>query len=332
MNIKLFSIFLCLNLLSIQPLCFGQGIDLTREGLQHNFGMSLDGMLNQLDDINEVYADGTPFGTTLLCAAAGAGRLYLVSLLLNEGAEVMVNDGFIHDALSEAVRNGQANVASWFLSTSYYGNLPTIELERLLYYTIPNNDLRTFQVLSRKLPSPLNVSFYTDLMEAAVTHNQGRFFKYFAQKGGDLNARNNLGETFLHTAANNTLILDFLTSGGLDVNERSDNGQTPLHLCSNMDAVTLLLSLGAEINARDYYGWTPLHYAVLDGDAALVELLLEKGADPTISTELSYTALEGFLIERDSTPLDIVHIASDYLERTPGLQQKYTKVMNILQQ
>lgn len=43
--------------------------------------------------------------------------------------------------------------------------------------------------------------------------------------------------------------------------------------------VKFFLSVGAEVDQRSFTGQTPLHLAVLGAHAALVELLLDKGAN-----------------------------------------------------
>lgn len=43
--------------------------------------------------------------------------------------------------------------------------------------------------------------------------------------------------------------------------------------------VKFFLSAGAEIDQRSFTGQTPLHLAVLGAHAALVEMLLDKGAN-----------------------------------------------------
>lgn len=48
--------------------------------------------------------------------------------------------------------------------------------------------------------------------------------------------------------------------------------------------VELLLEAGADINHRNSAYETPLHYAVWSKDAELIRLLLERGADPMIGT------------------------------------------------
>jgi ankyrin repeat protein len=55
----------------------------------------------------------------------------------------------------------------------------------------------------------------------------------------------------------------------------------PLILASasgQIDTVKALLDAGADVNAKDVTGWTALHAGAFKGDAAIVSLLLERGA------------------------------------------------------
>ena len=67
-------------------------------------------------------------------------------------------------------------------------------------------------------------------------------------------------------------------------------GETPLHMpILTADLVQAQIDAGADVNAQDQYGRTPLHVqSVLTPDSeslAVIELLLEAGADPTLENE-----------------------------------------------
>ncbi|KAK7498759.1 hypothetical protein BaRGS_00009851, partial [Batillaria attramentaria] len=62
----------------------------------------------------------------------------------------------------------------------------------------------------------------------------------------------------------------------------NEKGETPLHVAcikGNLKKVRSLLSEGHPVNVRDNCGWTPLHEAANHDHKALVELLLDAGAD-----------------------------------------------------
>lgn len=48
------------------------------------------------------------------------------------------------------------------------------------------------------------------------------------------------------------------------------------------ELVRFLLERGAQVNARDDRGFTALHRVAEQGDLPLVELLLDRGADPRV--------------------------------------------------
>lgn len=124
--------------------------------------------------------------------------------------------------------------------------------------------------------------------------------KAVLEAGGDLESVD-LDEQLLHAAFfGHWKVSDFLIAHGADVNARvAATGETPLHGAlakrwpHNIHVVRLLLDHGADVNAatlpgveteafmRDVRtkGETPLHRAAAYGDPAILELLLERGAD-----------------------------------------------------
>ena len=85
---------------------------------------------------------------------------------------------------------------------------------------------------------------------------------------------------------------------GVQIDIRNHAGETPLMLAAlkaEVDAATALIAHGAAVQKE---GWSPLHYAATGGSAAIVKLLLSKGANlearsPNGSTPLMMAARYG---------------------------------------
>ena len=85
---------------------------------------------------------------------------------------------------------------------------------------------------------------------------------------------------------------------GIQVDIRNHAGETPLMMAAlkaEVDAATALIAHGAAVQKE---GWSPLHYAATGGSAAIVKLLLSKGAalearSPNGSTPLMMAARYG---------------------------------------
>ena len=75
-----------------------------------------------------------------------------------------------------------------------------------------------------------------------------------------------------------------------------DKQASAMHVATYMNMTSVLSSLleeGTEVDSRDAFGATPLMYAAARGDPGLpdLSLLLEAGADPTLTCEVGSTAL-----------------------------------------
>ena len=84
-------------------------------------------------------------------------------------------------------------------------------------------------------------------------------------------------------------------------NLRFDDGQTPLHFASifgHSAIVQYLLERGAQTKAKDILGSAPLHEACRYGQTAIVQLLLQSGADPekVIKQHHAIAKAEGFYL------------------------------------
>lgn len=72
-----------------------------------------------------------------------------------------------------------------------------------------------------------------------------------------------------------------LISNGANIMARNNNGDTPLHTAvrsCELETVTLLIEQGADVNAENKYGRTPLHWAAYWEQEDIARLLVQKGA------------------------------------------------------
>jgi ankyrin repeat protein len=109
-----------------------------------------------------------------------------------------------------------------------------------------------------------------------------------------VNAPNQVGETPLMLAAINNQIelAKVLIDRGADVNRP---GWTPLHYAAtrgHREMMRLLLDHEAYIDSEAANGTTPLMMAAYSAPALAVKLLLEEGADPTLTNHGNATALD----------------------------------------
>lgn len=96
-------------------------------------------------------------------------------------------------------------------------------------------------------------------------------------------------------------LVDFLISSGANPNVASNNNMKvcPLHSAVAVGDQSLaprmaiaLLRAGADVNAKQNSGFTPLQEAAINGNAELIGILLEHGADESARNDAGKTAAD----------------------------------------
>jgi ankyrin repeat protein len=93
------------------------------------------------------------------------------------------------------------------------------------------------------------------------------------------------GDSLLHVAAScgHREVAELLMERGVNVNAASNKGQTPLHFAAGhgyVDVAKTLLEHGADINAREHeHGGTPLDWAQFHGQRAMARFLRRCASD-----------------------------------------------------
>jgi ankyrin repeat protein len=147
------------------------------------------------------------------------------------------------------------------------------------------------------------------------------------EAGADHSATDDAGETALMHAAHggHVVAVRMLIAAGADVNAQSPQGWTALARAAYngetergyVEVVEVLNQAGAALDVRIFYGITPLMLAAGGGDAAVVEWLINAGADVLATNEGGRTAR---LMASDKFYVDVINLLTE-AERQLGVQE-----------
>ncbi|KAM5264392.1 ankyrin repeat domain-containing protein 55 [Ctenodactylus gundi] len=170
----------------------------------------------------------------------------------------------------------------------------------MVYHAASNGDVNALTAVIREDPSILECcdgEGCTPLMHA-VSGRQVDTVKLLLKMGANINMQDAYGRTSLCLAT----YLGWLEGcvsllrNGAKHNIPDKNGRLPLHAATAEPDVRLLTVLlqqsnPSEINHQDNEGMTPLHWAAFHNRPQHTQMLLKKGADPTLVDKDFKTAL-----------------------------------------
>lgn len=143
--------------------------------------------------------------------------------------------------------------------------------------------------LSGDVPPPPPDAGATELMKALRAGDRARVSRLLASNRAAINRTGPGGATPLMHAVlyADTATVRRLLDEGADPNAADLAGATPLMLAvDDLEKTTLLIERGANVKARSALGRSALMIAAgMPGAAAVVELLLDRGADPNEKTQ-----------------------------------------------
>ena len=249
-------------------------------------------------------------GTTVLMLASLHGYLDIVRQLIQLGVNVNARRDDTLTALALACWNNHAEVVLELIqndadiSFEYAVQMGQgrVGKQTALILAAHRGNLEVSKILV-DAGSDLNAESevgYTPLMASMVNGASKTLAEFLLSCGADPDPK--IANFSLMTRAATPLILatingwadivSQLISLGVDVNKPdgvhilAQEGEcTPLkHAIQNdrLDIAEALIAAGAKVNTADYSGWTPLMNAAVEGQAELVSLLLNHGADPNI--------------------------------------------------
>jgi len=231
-----------------------------------------------------------PAGETPLMNAAHVGTLDAVTLLLDRGAQIDATDSTSQQtALMVAVRENHPDVVKLLIARGAVVNAKT-RAGRAPAWILPNS-----------VPG--------------FGHGIGIVRGGLPDRGSRAPIPGGMTPLLYAARDGRTEIVRTLLDAGADVNHPDANAITPLIAAitnNHPDTARLLIDRGADIKAVDWYGRTALWAAVetrnMDVDNAtfensidrapfvsVIELLLERGADPNVRTKESPPIRRDFL-------------------------------------
>ena len=147
----------------------------------------------------------------------------------------------------------------------------------------------------------------TNIIREALENDDSEKIGKYIQQGFKVNHRFAGDETPLNLACSygSPNSVKFLLKKGADIEARNINQMTPLMSASEKGWVKIgeiLVANHADINAQNNLGQSALMIAILSNQSRIVRMLLDQGADPTLSeTQTGKTALDLAHDQRNGT-------------------------------
>ncbi|KAJ9359811.1 hypothetical protein DTO280E4_4489 [Paecilomyces variotii] len=256
-----------------------------------------------------------------LAAAAHAGSMEIVQLLLDAGADVnqVLSSGDHGNALAVALYMGRVEMVRLLLDagSDMHQVLPYARYGSALAAAAYSGPVEIVQLLldaGADVNQKLSCGYYGSALAAAAYGGSVETVELLLDAGSDVNQVIPYGRygSALAAAAytGTTGIVQLLLDAGADVNQKLSCGYYGSALAAaayggSVETVQLLLDVGADVNQELSCG----HYGMAvvaaidgwDGDMAVVETLLDAGAD----ISRLHTHLERTLVLRSQQPCEI---------------------------
>lgn len=117
-------------------------------------------------------------------------------------------------------------------------------------------------------------------LHTAASHDRIEFVQALIEKGFDVNATDDEGNTALHQSVHHLPMVKLLLNAGANFNLKNTLGQTSLLLAFNQNIqVFNFLLEQKDINFANAQGQNALHIAVMNGQIECAKYLIEKGID-----------------------------------------------------
>ncbi len=256
--------------------------------------------------------------TSALFKVIKSGHLEAIQLLLEAGAGISEDISPLHIA----VLQNDLSKMKILLADGLSPNITNETTFTPFHYALYLNNIEALELL-KQYGADLSLkidSGYEEIlpMEIALLSNATKASLWLLENGVDIYQKYTHDETALSYAASegNIELVNILLDKGANVNDLNDHGESVLYAATysnNPDMIKLLVDKGAPLNIQNEDGRTEFFHAAFnilfnECDSAMLKILLELGADPSIKDNRGQTALEYFKMLHGYTTLFL----SDY--------------------
>lgn len=254
-------------------------------------------------------AKDTPASVTRLLDAIVSDDSGTIGRMLAEDPSLARSaDGFGSTALMHAAASGSVAVMRALLDAGADPGAANSRNATALHWAQPDA-AKVALLLSRGAAvDPKTIEGRTPLYVAATLAAGAPSLRLLLEAGANPNAETLVGATPLFPAVNSSAeMTKLLLDKGAAPNHVTKSGATPILFTRDAAVVQLLLDRGADVRARSKIGETALMDVATRGDVAAAKLLLAKGADVNARDHRGYTALM-FAAQYDDDAVELVRL------------------------
>jgi ankyrin repeat protein len=241
-----------------------------------------------------------------LFSAADRNCVNLATRLLDQGASVDARDRIGARPLSRAAKSGHLGMVDLLLARGAATNARDLNGATALYYAAERGHASVVQrLIERGADISLTGRSGVSPVAAAAYAGRDSIVGILLAHGADGNAPDATGKppvVYAAASARLDIIKQLMTAAHIDFNARYANELTLLMWASGPDqnipeaqaieVVSYLLDAGAHIDDRDDRGRTALMVAAEGGHAEIANLLLVRGADPSLKDKAGKRAAD----------------------------------------